>query len=320
LRRRRLLQWLGAGLPVAAMAQELPARPLRIICTSAPGANVDVLTRIVAAELAQRLGVAVIVDNRPGGSGVPGTLELLRAPPDGGMLLVTLMSTMVGNRVLQPRLPYDPTKDVAPVTQISHGNVILLASASAPYRDLQELANHARAAGRPLTYGSAGVGTSLHLYGMKLATDHHLPLTHVPYKGGAGPILDVANGVLDLTFGSISDARPFIERGLVRALAVIGTRRYDALPDLPTFGEQGFAGFDLPAWTAAYYDARVPRAIVERMSRELAAVLQMPTVRSRLLAIGHLPIGNTPAEFAASYAADFHRWEALIKASGATAE
>jgi tripartite-type tricarboxylate transporter receptor subunit TctC len=315
-----MLQWLGAVLPVAGVAQELPARPLRIICTSAPGANVDVLTRIVASELAQRLNRTVVVDNKPGGSGIPGTLELLRAPADGGTLLVTLMSTMVGNRVLRSRLPYDPTTDVAPVTQISFGNVILLASAKAPYRDLNELAEYARRQRQSLTYGSAGVGTSLHLYGMKLATDHQLPLTHVAYKGGAAPIQDVANGVLDLTFASISDARPFIERGLVRALAVIGNQRYETLPDLPTFGEQGFAGFDLPVWTAAYYDARVPQAIVERMSRELAAVLRLPAVRERLLAIGHLPIGNTPAEFAASYVADFRRWEVLIKASGATAE
>jgi tripartite-type tricarboxylate transporter receptor subunit TctC len=321
--RRRLLGAAlacGAGPAWSQPAAELPARPLRIVSTSAPGGNIDVLTRIVANELALRLKQPVIVDNKPGASGIPGTLELLRAPADGSTLLVTLMSTMVANRVLYPKLPYDPLRDFAPITQIAYGNVILLAPANAPYRDLKGLADYARRQPKPMTYGSAGVGTSLHLYGMKLATEHHLPLSHVPYKGGGAPIQDLANGVLDLTFGSISDARPYIERGLVRPLAVIGSRRFDSLPELPTFGEQGFAGFELPVWCAAYYPAKTPPAIVERMSREFAAVLHDPAVRARLLAIGHQAIGNTPREFAANYAADFPKWEALIQASGARAE
>jgi tripartite-type tricarboxylate transporter receptor subunit TctC len=319
LSRRRLLALAGAALPACAFAEgaELPAKPLRILSTSAPGGNIDVLTRIVADALAVRLKQPVIVDNRPGASGILGTQELLRAPADGSTLLFTLMSTMVGNRVLYAKLPYDPVRGFAPVTQIAYGNVILLANAKAPYRDLQGLSQYARAQAKPLTYGSAGVGTSLHLYGMKLATEYQMPLTHVPYKGGTAPLQDLASGLLDLTFSSVSDARPFIDRGLLKPLAVIGAQRLETLPQVPTFAEQGFAGFDLPVWTAAYYAAATPRPIVERMSRELAAVLHEPGVRARLLAIGHEPIGNTPQEFAAHYEADFPRWAALIRASGA---
>ena len=305
----------------AAFAQDKwPSRPVRLISTSVAGGNIDVMCRIIAEKLSVRLGQPVVVDNKPGAATALGTAEAAKAPPDGYTFLITIMSSMVGNRVLRANLPYDPVKDFEPVTQISTGSVLLVGPAGAPYRDLKGFVEWAKKLGRPVSYGSIGVGTSLHLFGVILEKDYGVPLNHVPYKGEVQATADVMNGTLDVAWVSILIAKPLAAAGRVRALAITGPKRFAAWPELQTFAEQGFPGFEMPVWGGAYLPAGTPKPIVERLSREIVEVLRMPEVSERLIAMGQLPIGNTPEEFAENYRRDFPRWEALIKASGAKVE
>ena len=304
-----------------ASAQDTwPSRPIRLISTSVAGGNIDIMCRIIAEKLSVRLGQPVLVDNKPGAATVLGTAEAAKAPPDGYTFLVTIMSSMVGNRVLRADLPYDPVKDFAPVTQISTGNVLLIGPANAPYKGLKGFVDWAKKLGRPVSYGSIGVGTSLHLFGVILEKEYGVPLNHVPYKGEVQASNDVMNGSLDVAWVSLLIAKPLATAGKIQALAITGPKRFVAWPELPTFAEQGFPGFEMPVWGGAYLPAGTPKPIVERLSREIALVLHSPEVSDRLIAMGQLPIGNTPEEFAESYRRDFPRWEALIKASGAKVE
>jgi tripartite-type tricarboxylate transporter receptor subunit TctC len=315
---------LGVALavaPLAVVAQDAwPSRPIRLISTSVAGGNIDVMCRIIAEKLSSRLGQPVVVDNRPGAATVLGTAEAAKAPPDGYTFLITIMSSMVGNRVLRANLPYDPVRDFEPVTQISTGSVLLVGPANAPYRDLKGFVEWAKKLGRPVSYGSIGVGTSLHLFGVILEKEYGVPLNHVPYKGEVQATNDVMNGSLDVAWVSILIAKPLAASGKIQALAITGPKRFVAWPELPTFAEQGFPGFEMPVWGGAYLPAGTPRPIVERLSREIVDVLRTPEVAEKLIAMGQVPIGNTPAEFAENYRRDFPRWKALIRASGAKVE
>jgi tripartite-type tricarboxylate transporter receptor subunit TctC len=305
----------------AAQAQDKwPSRTIRLISTSVAGGNIDVMCRIIAEKLSARLGQPVVVDNKPGAATVLGTAEAAKAPPDGYTFLITIMSSMVGNRVLRKNLPYDPVRDFEPVTQISTGSVLLIGPANAPYKDLRGFVDWAKKLGRPVSYGSIGVGTSLHLFGVILEKEYGVPLNHVPYKGEVQATNDVMNGSLDVAWVSILVAKPLAAAGKIQALAITGPRRFVAWPELATFAEQGFPGFEMPVWGGAYLPAGTPRPIVERLSREIVEVLHTPEVSDKLIAMGQVPIGNTPEEFAESYRRDFPRWEALIKASGAKLE
>ena len=305
----------------AAHAQDKwPSRPIRLISTSVAGGNIDVMCRIIAERLSTRLGQPVVIDNRPGAATVLGTAEAAKAPPDGYTFLITIMSSMVGNRVLRKNLPYDPVRDFEPVTQISTGNVLLIGPANAAYRDLKGFVEWAKKLGRPVSYGSIGVGTSLHLFGVILEKEYGVPLNHVPYKGEVQATNDVMNGSLDVAWVSILVAKPLAAAGKIQALAITGPKRFSAWPELATFAEQGYPGFEMPVWGGAYLPAGTPRPIVERLSREIVEVLRTPDVSDKLIAMGQVPIGNTPEEFAENYRRDFPRWEALIKASGAQVE
>ena len=234
-----LLAVTAAALCGAARAQDKwPSRPVRLISTSVAGGNIDVMCRIIAEKLSVRLGQPVVVDNKPGAATVLGTAEAAKAPPDGYTFLITIMSSMVGNRVLRANLPYDPVKDFEPVTQISTGNVLLIGPAGAPYRDLKSFVEWAKKLGRPVSYGSIGVGTSLHLFGVILEKEYGVPLNHVPYKGEVQATADVMNGVLDVAWVSILIAKPLSAAGRVRALAITGPKRFVAWPELQTFAEQ----------------------------------------------------------------------------------
>src|SRR5438094_5886743 len=282
-----------AALVGGALAQDRwPLRPLRLISTSVAGGNIDVMCRIIAEKRSLRLGQPVVVDNRPGAATVLGTAEAAKAPPDGYTFLITIMSSMVGNRVLRANLPYDPVKDFEPVTQISTGNVLLVGPAGAPYRDLKGFVEWAKKLGRPVSYGSIGVGTSLHLFGVILEKEYGVPLNHVPYKGEVQATADVMNGALDVAWASILIAKPLAAAGKIRALAITGPKRFVAWPELATFAEQGVPGFEMPVWGGAYLPAGTPKAIVERLSREIVAVRWMPQGGARLCRMAPHTTGN----------------------------
>jgi tripartite-type tricarboxylate transporter receptor subunit TctC len=233
--------------------------------------------------------------------------------------MITTMSTTVNNRILFSKLPYDPDKDLAPITQLSYGTVLFSGPGNAPYSDLKTFVAWAKTKDR-VTYGSWGIASWGHLAGQILKRDLGLNLEHVPYKGDVPAITDVQNGALDTTFSSPTSAKPRIAAGALKAIAMTGPARSAAMPELATFSEQGVPNVDLAIWVGAYAPAGTPRPLVDRLQRELKAVINLPDVREKMVAQGQTPVGNTPEEFTANVKADLPKWDALIKASGAKIE
>lgn len=304
----------------AAAQGTYPNRPVKLITPFNPGGAIDLLSRVIAEKLGERLGQNVVVEALPGANTIIGTQALVRAAPDGHTFMITTMSTTVNNRSLYAKLPYDAEKDLAPITQLSYGTVLLVGPAGAPYRDLKGFIEWARQQKRPVSYGSWGIASWGHLAGQILRRDLGLDLNHVPYKGDVPALLDVRNGGLDVTFASPTSAKPQIAAGGVKPIAMTGPRRSESMPELATFTEQGVANVDLAIWVGAYAPAGTPRPIIDRLRDELKAVAAIPDVREKMLAQGQTPIVNTPEEFVANYRADFPKWDALIKASGAKVE
>lgn len=298
-----------------------PNRPVRLITPFNPGGAIDIYSRLLAEPLGRRLGQNVFVEPVAGANTILGTQQMARAAPDGYTFMVTTMSTTVNNKILYSRtLPYDPDRDLAPITQLSYGTVLLVAPARAPYADLKGLIEWVRGQNRPVTFGSWGIASWGHLAGQIMKRDLGLDLEHVPYKGDVPAIIDVRNGALDMTFASPTSARPHIAGAAIKPIAMTGPQRSASMPELATFSEQGVANVDLAIWVGAYAPAGTPRPIIDRLQRELKAVIGLPEVREKMIAQGQTPIGNTPEEFIANYRADLPKWEALIKASGAKLE
>lgn len=320
---RRIACGLAAALLCAAAAAQpgdYPSRPIKLITPFAAGGAIDVLCRVIAEQLAQRLGQNVLVESIPGANTIIGTQALTRAAPDGYTFMITTMSTTVNNRILYTKLPYDPEKDLAPITQLSYGSVLMVAPAGAPYKDARGFIEWAKAQKRSISYGSWGIASWGHLAGQILKRDHGIDLSHVPYKGDVMAIIDVRNGTLDVTFSSPTSAKPQIATGAIKPIAMTGPQRSPSMPDLPTFAEQDVANMDLALWLGVYAPAGTPRPILDRLRSELKVVTAQPDVREKMLAQGQTPIVNSPDEFTANYRADYPKWDALIKASGAKIE
>lgn len=305
----------------AGAQSDWPNRPVKLVTPFNPGGAIDLLSRLIAERLAKEIGQNIVVEAIPGANTIRGAQAVAKAPPDGYTFMITTMSTTVNNRVLfASTLPYQPLKDFAPITQLSYGTVLLVAPANAPYSDLQGLIRWARAQNRPISYGSWGIASWGHLAGQIMKRDLGLDLNHVPYKGDVPAINDVANGALDITFASPTSAKPRIAGNAIKPIAMTGPQRSGAMPELATFTEQGVANVDLPIWVGAYAPAGTPRPILDRIRNGLKAVVAQPDIREKMIAQGQTPIVNTPEEFLANYEADFPKWDALIRASGAKIE
>ncbi len=312
----------GALVCVAAAAQtgDYPSKPIRLITPFNPGGAIDIYSRLIAEPLSRRLGQNIVVESIAGANTIVGTQALVRAAPDGHTFMITTMSTTVNNPILYSKtLSYNPDKDLAPITQLSYGTVLFVGPGNAPYKDLKEFVAWAKAKDR-VTYGSWGIASWGHLAGQIMKRELGLNLEHVPYKGDVPAITDVQNGELDTTFSSPTSAKPRIASGAIKPIAMTGPRRSASMPDLPTFGEQGVPNVDLAIWVGAYAPAGTPRPIIDRLQRELKAVVNQPEVMEKMVAQGQTPVGNTPEEFLANVRADFPKWDALIKASGAKIE
>jgi len=318
--KRTLCLFAALTVCCGAFAQsDYPNKPIRLITPFNPGGAIDIYSRTIADPLGKRLGQNIIVEAIAGANTISGTQQLVRARPDGYTFMITTMSTTVNNRFLIANLSYDPDKDLAPITQLSYGTVLFSGPGNAPYGDLKGFIAWARTKDR-VTYGSWGVASCGHLAGQILKRDLGLNMEHVPYKGDVPAITDVQNGALDTTFSSPTSAKPRIASGALKAIAMTGPQRSASMPELATFTEQGVQNVDLAIWVGAYAPAGTPRPIIDRLQRELKAVINMPEVRDKMVAQGQTPVGNTPEEFTANLRADLPKWEALIKASGAKAE
>jgi tripartite-type tricarboxylate transporter receptor subunit TctC len=301
-------------------AQDWPAKPIRIIVPFAPGGVADNSARVVAEPLAQRLGQQVVVENRPGASGNIGSAAVAQSTPDGYTLLLGFDGTMVINPHVFPKIPFDTLKDFAPVTKLGDATLILVAHPSVGAKNLAEFISISKNSRRTWAYGTSGTGGTPHLAGELLKQRTGIQLEHIPYKGGGQAITDVVGGQIPLVFTAIATAQQYVRGGRLVALGVPGATRSSALPEVPTFIESGLPGFDVSAWTGIFAPAATPRAVVERLRNELAAVLKSDFVRDRYATLGIEPVGNTPDEFAAQVKADLARWEKVVKAANVRVE
>ncbi len=305
-----------AALPFGAYAQTYPARPIRVIVPFPPGGPTDVLARIVALRLAERLGQPVLIDNKPGASGMVGADAVAKAAPDGHTLLVNA-SIHIINPSLYPKQPYDAIADFAAISNLADVPLVLAVNPKVPAHSVKELVALARSAKTPLAFASAGNAASQHLSGEAFKAAAGIDMLHVPYKGSAPALTDLIGGQVQLMFDSLPSSMPFIKSGAIRPLAVTTLRRSAALPDVPTLAEAGYPGFSISTWYGVWAPAGTPAAVVQRLSSEIAAIVRSPEVRAQLEKLGAEPVGNTPAEFTAFTKAELVKWASIVKQSGA---
>ena len=304
----------------AASAQtSYPDKQVRMLVGFAPAGPADIAARVVADGLSEAWGKPVVVENVTGAAGNVATDRIAKAAPDGYTLVMAASSTIVTNISLYDKLPFDPVKDLAPISQVCFTPNILAVNNDVAAKNVQELVALARARPGELTFGSAGVGTSQHLAGELLNAMAGVRLQHVPYRGIAQVMPDLLGGRLTMSFGNISAVLPLMREGKVRALAVTSIKRSTFVPNLPTVAEQGFPGFDSTAWFGLMAPAGTPAPIIAKLHAETARILARADVREKFANLGVEVIGNTPAEFADVIKAETPVWAKIIKASGAKA-
>jgi tripartite-type tricarboxylate transporter receptor subunit TctC len=310
--RNWMVAFLGVLLALTAAAQDgWPSRPIRIIVPFAPGGGGDAVVRIISVRLGERLGQSIVIENRPGASGYIGAQAVASAAPDG----YTVLMGFDGSMVVAPNLikaPFDPVKDFEPITKLNDATLILAAHASVPAKTLRELVDFSKKSGG-LSFGSSGAATTTHLAGELLALRSGAMLRHVPYKGGGQAVTDAAGGQIALIYTVIPTIAGFVKDGRLRPIAVSSLKRSPVLPDVPTMAESGLPGFEVSSWYGLLAPAKTPKAIVERLQREVAAVLQMPEIREKYLNAGFEPVANRPDEFAAQIRSDLARWGKVVR-------
>jgi tripartite-type tricarboxylate transporter receptor subunit TctC len=329
--RRRLLAaaagWAGVAaclslvaLPAAAQSgAPFPNHVIRIVPFGTAGGPIDALARIYGEKLKARWGQPIIVEARPGASGILAADVVAKAPPDGHTVMMTLSLTHINNAILQPKLPYDPVKDFEPLSQLATGGPMLIARADAPFSNVAEFIAYAKT--HPgITYGTWGNGSTANLFGELLKRQAGIELIHVPYKAEAAAHTDMFGDVLGVAWANPSTARGLAQAGKIKVLGITGSRRVRTMPNVRTFTEQGFPGFDLDSWIGVYAPAKTPQPVLDEWVRALREITQMPDVQERLAQFGFEPLGNGPKEFMANYRADYPRVAELIKAAGVTAE
>ena len=293
-----------------------PNRPIKMMVVSAAGGILDTIGRIVATGISPNLGQVVVVENRAGAGGIPGTEVVARAAPDGYTIGSVSTSHSI-NPSLYPKMPYDTLRDLVMVSHTVNLKNVLVAHPSVPANSVKELIALAKSRPGTLTFASAGNGQSNHLSGEIFKSMAGIDMIHVPYKGSAPGLTDTVAGSTSIMFVDILSALPHIKSGRLKALGVTGAVRSPALPDVPTIQESGLPDFNGNTWLGMVAPAGTPREIVMRLSAETSKVLNAPDMRERLLAQGVEPVGSTPEQATAHLEAEMKRYAAAVKASGA---
>ena len=297
-----------------------PNRPIRLIIPQATGGGSDTIGRYITLRLADALGQPIVVDNRPGAAGMLGAELVKQATPDGYTLLLCAIDTITAP-IVSKRKPFDAIRDFSPVTQLTVSPNIWLVNNSFPAKTMKELIEIARAKPRQIDFASSGVGSMQHLGGELLNRMAKIELAHVPYKGGPPGLVDVMGGRVPVILSGTQGALPYIKSGKLRALAVTTTKRFAAVPDLPTVAEAlNLPGYEATNWQGFLFPAKTPRALAVRVSAEAAKILAQADTRARLETLGYDPVGNTPAQMATVMLAEQKRWSEIIKAAGITAD
>lgn len=320
-RRRALLRAAAGAVAFAAApslrAQSWPAKPLRMILTAPPGSSIDVLGRLVAEALRERLGQPVIAENRPQAGGTIGTDAIAKAPADGTTIGLSFTGPLATAQYLYAKLPYEPARDLAPIVLVGTAPNILAVNGNLPVRSFRELVDYARARPGQLNYASVGNGSASHLAMELLKHMGGLYIVHIPYNGAPPAVQAAAAGDVQMVMSNPTSLLPLIQAGRLRPLAVTGPSRWAPMKDLPTVAESGFAGFEAVAWNGFVAPAATPRETVLRLNREINAIMNAAQAKPRIEAAGWDIAGGTPEAFAAFMQAERRRWQPVIARSGA---
>ena len=302
--------------PVSASAQAWPAKPIRLMVPFPPGGSTDIVARIVAQKLSERLGQSIVIENRGGAGGTLGTAVVAKAAPDGYTLGVASTSTHVVAPGVYAKLEYDPLKDFAPIGLMAVSPYLLVVNPSLPARTLQELIAVAKKQPGKLNYASAGIGSTTHLAMEMLKYASSSYMLHIPYSGNGPAGTALIGGQVEILFGSLPALLPHAKSGRARALAVGTPKRSPSLPEVPTVAESGYPGFDASLWLAIMAPAGTPQPVLERLNKELAALIALPEMREALDKAGAEPLTGSPAELAAIIRDGVSKYAQIIKTAG----
>ncbi|GAB3766942.1 tripartite tricarboxylate transporter substrate binding protein [Ramlibacter monticola] len=313
MQRRHFTAAVAATLAAPMVrAQNWPQRPIKVLVGYPPGGFTDVTARLICDKLGQRLGQPVIVDNKPGANGIVAVDQLAKAAPDGQTFAVVI-AAHAANTTLYKKLPYDPKKDLAAVSLIGLSPLVAAVNNDAPYRTAKDFIAFARANPGKISYGSSGNGSAVHLSTELLKILTGTRMVHIPYRGSAAAFTDLLGGQIHLFMDAAQGLIAPGKAGKVRLIGVASDKRLPALPDVPTFVEQGIKGFVASTWAGVLAPAGTPAPIVKRVSDEIAAIVKMDDVRAKLDAMGTIPAGSTPAEFQGFIDAETAKWGKVIR-------
>jgi tripartite-type tricarboxylate transporter receptor subunit TctC len=307
----------GCAFPLAALAQAYPSKPVTIVVPWPPGGPSDIAARPMAKGLGDELGQTFVIDNRGGAGGNIGTAMVTKSAPDGYTLLITSSAPIVINPSLYRQMPFDPSKDLAPITNLLRVPLILVVHPSVPAKNLKELIAYINGQKGRIQYASSGNGTPQHLTGELFRATAKLDMIHVPYKGSAPAITDLMGGHVPIMFDSTIAILPQIRAGKVRAIAITSAKRSAAVPDVPTFAEAGMPGFESYAWYGFFAPAKTPPAIIATLNAAARKVMETPEWQKVLADTGSENVGESPEQFAAFTRAEAAKWAGVVKASGA---
>jgi tripartite-type tricarboxylate transporter receptor subunit TctC len=305
----------------AALAQSpYPHKPVRIVVPYPPGGTTDLLARLVAARLGDKLGQNFTVDNRAGASGAIGSQLVAKSPPDGYTLVMATISSHGINSALNKTLPYDPVADFAPITLVASTPNVITVNADTPAKTLAELLAMARARPGALSFGSTSAGGSPHMSVELLKMMAKVDLVHIPYKGGGPMLTDLIGGQIPMGVDNLPSSMAHIKSGKIRALAVTTATRWPGAPDIPTVAESGVPGYEVSAWFGLLAPAGTPKEIVDLLQRSVADGLRDPAVAQRLQELGAEPVASTPDAFGRQIAGEIDKWKKVVAATGVKVE
>jgi len=319
-RRRFTLAAAATSLAVPSFAQSgWPGKPIRIVVPYTPGGFTDQMARLVQVGLQARLGQPVLVDNKPGANSLIGVDAIAKAAPDGTTFGVVI-AAYAANTTLYPKLPYDPQKDLTGVSLMGISPLLAAVNMNAPFKTARELIDYARAYPGKVSFGSSGNGSAAHLTTELWKSLTQTYMIHIPYRGAVPALTDLMGGQIQLFFDAPTGLINQAKAGKVRLIGVAGDRRLAVVPDVPTFIEQGFAGFTGSTWAGMLAPAGTPRDIVKRMSEEVARIIRSEETRAKLDAMGTIPVGSSPEEFDAFITTETAKWGKVIRTAGVKAE
>ena len=314
-----LLAVCGFGFCIAAVAQNFPNAPMRIISPYPPGGGTDILARAIGQRLTERFGLAVVVENRAGANGTVGAGIAAKAPPDGHTLVIVAAGYAAGAS-LYKNLPYDQARDLAPVSQLAAGPLVLVVHPSLPVYSVNELAALARARPGELNAGNSGTGSLPHLSAELFATMSGIKLVHIPYKGPGLALIDVMSGQVPLYFMNVLGALPLVKAGKLRALGVSSAERSAIAPELPTIAETGLRGFDMTNWYGMLAPGATPKDVIAKLQQEIARIMALPDVKQLMAAGGMTIVASTPPRFTEFLTRESDKYARVIRAAGVKPE